>query len=94
MYSVTTLEGTLLALAVLTATSVLVFGVLVGFPRALQAVSASVACPLVGRRVMAELDRDAWTLRCVDVRRCEVLGGRDVVVCAKGCLAGPCVTTG
>jgi hypothetical protein len=86
MYSVTTLEGALLALAVLTATTALVFGVLVGFPRALQTVSAGVACPLVGHRAMAELDRDAWTLRCVDVRRCSVLGGRDVVLCSKACL--------
>ena len=86
MYSVTTLEGLLLALVVLVATSALVFGVLAGFPRALQTVPASVACPLVGRPVMAELDRDAWTLRCVDVRRCSVLGRRSVVLCSKGCL--------
>jgi hypothetical protein len=85
MYSVTTLEGALLALAVLAVTSTLVLGVLAGFPRALQTVAAGVTCPLLGRRVEAELVRDAWTLRCVDVRRCAVLGGR-VDLCTKGCL--------
>jgi hypothetical protein len=85
MYSVTTLEGTLLALAVLTVTTGLVFGVLAGFPRALQTVSARVVCPLLGQRVAAELAHDAWTLRCVDVRRCSVLGGR-VDLCNKACL--------
>lgn len=85
MYSVTTLEGALLALAVLTVTTALVFGVLVGFPRALHTVSAGVCCPVVGRGVLAELDRDAWTLRGVDVRRCSVLGRR-VDLCSKACL--------
>jgi hypothetical protein len=85
MYSVTTLEGALLTLAVLAATTGLVFGVLVGFPRALRPVSARVCCPLVGAGVLAELDQDAWTLRCVDVRRCSVLGGR-VDLCSKACL--------
>jgi hypothetical protein len=85
MYSVTTLEGALLTLTLLATTSVLVFGVLVGFPRALRSVSMRVACPLAGRRVLAELDRDAWTLRCVNVRRCSVLGTR-VDLCSKACL--------
>lgn len=85
MYSVTTLEGALLALAVLTVTTALVFGVLVGLPRVLHTVSAAVCRPLVGRGGLAELDRDAWTLRCVDVRRCSVLGGC-VDLCSKACL--------
>ncbi len=85
MYSVTTMEGALLVLAVLAVTSTLVVGVLAGFPRALQTLTVGVACPLVGRRVEAQLARDAWTLRCVDVRHCAVLGGR-VDLCSKGCL--------
>ena len=85
MYSVTTMEGALLVLAVLAVTSGLVVGVIAGFPRALQTLTAGVACPMVGRRVEAEVVRDAWTLRCLDVRRCTVLGGR-VDLCSKGCL--------
>jgi uncharacterized RDD family membrane protein YckC len=85
MYSVTPLEGLLLVLAVLAVTSMLIFGVLVGFPRALQTLTAGVACPIVARRVEAELVRDAWTMRCRDVRRCAVLGGR-VDLCAKRCV--------
>ena len=85
MYSLTTMEAGLLVLAGLAVTSTLVYGVLAGFPRALHVVTAGVVCPVVGRRVQAELVRDAWTVRCVDVRRCTVLGGR-VDLCAKGCV--------
>jgi hypothetical protein len=85
MYTVTTLEGAILTLAFLTVTTALIFGVLVGFPRALHTVCASVVCPVVGRGVLAELDRDPWTLRCVNVRRCAVLGGR-VDLCTRACL--------
>ena len=85
MYSVTLVEGSLLGLAVLAVTSLLVFGVLAGFPRALQTLAASVTCPVVGRPVEAVLVRDAWTVRCVDVRRCAVLGSR-VDLCSRRCV--------
>jgi hypothetical protein len=85
MYSLTTLEAGLLALAVLALTSMLVYGVVAGFPRTLHVVAAGVGCPVVGRWVEAEVVRDAWTVRCVDVRRCAVLGGR-VDLCAKECV--------
>jgi hypothetical protein len=85
MYSVTMLEGSLIALAVLAVTSLLLFGVLAGFPRSLQTLTAAVTCPVVGRSVQAELVRDAWTVRCVDVRRCAVLGSR-VDLCSRRCV--------
>ena len=85
MYSMTTVEATLLGLAVLAVTSALLFGVLAGFPRALQTVATGVTCPVIGRQVAAEVVRDAWTVRCVDVRRCAVLGSR-VDLCTRGCL--------
>jgi hypothetical protein len=84
MYALTMAEGALLALALLGVTGALTFGVLAGFPRALTTVSGVVTCPMVRRRVAAELVRDDWTRRCVDVRRCGVLGGR-VDLCNKGC---------
>jgi hypothetical protein len=79
------MEGLLLAVMVLAVTSSLVYGVLAGFPRALHVVAAGVVCPVVGRQVAAEVVHDAWTVRCVDVRRCAVLGGR-VDLCVKGCV--------
>lgn len=85
MYSVTMMEGAVLGLAVVAITAGLLYGVLAGFPRALQTVTAGVTCPLVGRRVEAELVWDAWTVRCVDVRRCAVLG-RCVDLCSRGCV--------
>ena len=85
MYTVTPLEGLLLVLAVLAVTSALMFGVLAGFPRALQTLTAGVNCPVVRRRVEATIVRDAWTVRCQDVRRCAVLGNR-VDLCAKRCV--------
>jgi hypothetical protein len=87
MYSLTPLEGTLLTLAVLGVTALLVTSVLAGLPRALQTVSAGVHCPLAGRTVMADLVRDVWTLRFVDVRRCALLGERFAATCSKGCLS-------
>ena len=87
MYTVTLLQGALLALAVLATTTMLVLGVLVGLPRTLRVVHARVYCPLVRRRVMAELDRDEWTLRVVDVARCSVLGKLGVTTCTKRCLS-------
>jgi len=85
MYTVTPLEGLLLVLAVLAVTSTLIFGVLSGFPRALQTLTAGVRCPVIARQVEAEIVRDAWTVRCQDVRRCAVLGRR-VDLCAKRCV--------
>ena len=87
MYSVTTLEGLLLAAGVLAATAVLVLGVLVVFPRSLRVLPARVYCPLLGRRVGAELARDDWTLGFMDVVRCAVLGRPGPVPCTKRCLS-------
>lgn len=86
MYSVTTLEGALLALAISTTAAVFVLGVLFLFPRAMRAITAGVDCPLIRRRATAELARDEWTRRFTDVTCCSVLGTPGVALCRKGCL--------
>ena len=86
MYSLLMPEVVGLVLAVAGVTVALVLAVLLFFPRALQARAAQVTCPLLGQTVTAQIVRDAWTLRCTDVRRCSVLGG-DVALCRKACLA-------
>ena len=87
MYAVTTLQGTLLGLAVLAVTTLLMLSVLRGFPRAIRTIDTVVYCPLLRRMVTAELDRDEWTQRCVDVARCSVLGVPGTVGCTKACLS-------
>jgi hypothetical protein len=86
MYSVTTFEGSLLALAVLATAIVLVLGVLRFFPRAMRTLTAGVDCPLIRQRATAELLWDEWTRRFADVTCCSVLGTPGVVLCRKGCL--------
>jgi hypothetical protein len=88
MYSMTLLQGVWLGGAVVVAMVLLVLGVVALFPRAVRAVSLAVYCPLLQRRVRAELARDEWTLRCTDVLRCSVLGGLARAVCNKRCLTG------
>jgi hypothetical protein len=89
MYSLTILQGTMLGMTVVATAGTLVLGVLRGFPRALRRVAAVIECPLLQRTATAELDRDEWTLRCVDVVRCSVLGARPAALCSKACLARP-----
>ena len=86
MYSLTTLEGALLAIAISTTATGLVLGVLYFFPRAMQTITAGVDCPLIRQRATAELARDDWTRRFVDVTCCSVLGTSGVALCRKGCL--------
>jgi hypothetical protein len=86
MYSLTALEGALLALVICTTATVLVLGVRRFFPRAMQAVTAGVDCPLIRQRATAELARDEWTRRFVDVTCCSVLGTPGVALCRKACL--------
>lgn len=86
MYAMTALEGSLLVLAMTAAAAALVLGVLVLFPRALHVVTSRVECPLLGRGVTAQLARDEWTHRPVDVTSCSVLGTSGVGLCRKGCL--------
>lgn len=86
MYSMTTLEGSLLSLVMIATSAALVLGVLVVFPRVLRAVTTGVDCPLIHRRVTAQLARDEWTRRLVDVTGCSVLGTAGIGLCRKGCL--------
>lgn len=86
MYSLTTLEGAGLVLAVSVTATLLVLGVLRYFPRSMHAVTIGVECPLVGRRATTEMIRDDWTRRFVDVTCCSVLGTPGVGLCHKNCL--------
>jgi len=86
MYSVTTLEGSLLALAMFATIGVLTLGVMRGFPRLIQTITTGVDCPLLRQRATAELVRDEWTRRLVDVTSCSVLGSRATSLCRKSCL--------
>jgi hypothetical protein len=86
MYSITTLEGAMLAVILSTVTTGLALGVLRFFPRVMQAVTAGVECPLIRQRATAELARDEWTRRLVDVTCCSVLGSPGVHLCRKECL--------
>jgi hypothetical protein len=86
MYNVTTFEGILLMLAIAATVTTLVLGVLRFFPRQIQTIAAGVDCPLIRRRATAELVRDEWTRRLVDVACCSVLGSCGVKLCRKSCL--------
>jgi len=92
MFTLTGFEAAALGGALLATVLLLVAGVLVAFPRATRLVPATIDCPILRRRVGAELVRDAWTLRFVDVARCSVLGGGAAVICSKRCLAGSAAT--
>ena len=92
MFTLTGFEATALGGALLAAVLLLVTGVLAAFPRATRPVPATVDCPLLRCRARAELVRDTWTLRFVDVARCSVLGGDAAVICSKRCLAGSAAT--
>lgn len=85
MYSMTTLEGTILALAVSAAATMLVLGVLRLFPRSAHAVTAGVECPLIRRPATALFVRDDWTRRFVAVASCSVLGGAGAALCRQEC---------
>jgi hypothetical protein len=84
MFALTTPEAAMISVVVIVVTVGLVLAVLVLFPRALRAVPAIVTCPMMRRRVYAELMRDDWTLHFTDVTRCAVLGA-DVRLCNKAC---------
>jgi len=89
MYDLTTLEGALIALAVISAATLLLVGVFGMFPRATRIRAAVVTCPTTGCRARADLAQDNWTLRFTDVKRCSVLGESAVVFCNKACLTAP-----
>jgi hypothetical protein len=93
MFSLMAAEAAALALVLLGVTVGLVLAVFRSFPRGLQKVPALVTCPLLWRKVTAEVMRDDWTLRFTDVTRCSVLG-REVGLCHKACLAAGEVESG
>jgi hypothetical protein len=93
MFTLTAFDAAVLGIGLLVTILLLVCGVVVAFPRATQLVPATVHCPLLHRRARAELLRDVWTLRVVDVTRCSLLGGYGAVICSKRCLARPVAVT-
>src|SRR5262244_705854 len=58
MYDLTTLEGALIALAVISAATLLLVGVFGMFPRATRIRAAVVTCPTTGCRAGADLAQD------------------------------------
>jgi hypothetical protein len=86
MFTLTPIEAALLAAGLLVATTMLVAGVLAAFRRSRQVVSAEVTCPMLQRRVGAQLERDEWTRRFTHVVRCAALGGGAARLCNQGCL--------
>ena len=86
MFSLMPSEVATLVLLVLGALTGLLLGVLVLCSRSTQTMPALVTCPLLQRRVTAQVARDDWTRRPTDVTCCAVLGG-DVRFCRKACLA-------
>jgi hypothetical protein len=86
MFTLSPLEGVLLAAGVLAFTTALVIGVFFAFPRSGREVAAYVRCPMLGRALGARLVRDDWTRRFDRVVRCDALGPCAPVVCNQGCL--------
>jgi len=89
MFMLTTTEATLLAAGWLTLTGGLLLGVFRFLPRSRRPVQAHVTCPLLHRRVGAELSRDEWTRSFREVVRCDTLGRGAAVTCSQRCLATP-----
>jgi hypothetical protein len=87
MFMLTMTEATLLAAGWLAMTGGLLLGVFRFLPRSRRPVQALVTCPLLHRRVGAELSRDEWTRRFREVLRCDTLGRCAPVTCSQRCLA-------
>jgi hypothetical protein len=87
MFMLTTTEVTLLTVGWLSLTGALLLGVFRFLPRSRRPVPAVVTCPLLNRRVLAELLRDEWTRSFREVVRCDTLGRCAPVTCNQRCLA-------
>jgi len=87
MFMLTTTQVTLLAAGWLTLTGALLLGVFRFLPRSRRPVPAYVTCPVLNRRVGAELSRDEWTRSLREVVRCDTLGRCAPVTCNQRCLA-------
>lgn len=93
MFMLTTSEGILLAAGWLALTAALLLGVFRLLPRSRRMVPAYVTCPVLNRRVGAQLARDEWTRSFRDVVRCDALGHCAPVICNQRCLkTAPVVT--
>jgi hypothetical protein len=83
MFMLTPAEGLLLAGGWLALTTAVLVGAFVS--RSRRAVPAYVTCPMLHRRVSAEVERDEWTRGLCRVVRCDALG-RATGLCNQRCL--------
>ena len=86
MFMLTTGEGMALAAGWLAFTVALLLGVFRVLPRSRRIVPAYVTCPVLNRRVGAQLARDEWTRGFRQVVRCDALGRCAPVTCNQRCL--------
>lgn len=95
MFMLTTADALLLAAVSLALMAALLLGVFRFLPRNRRIVPAYVTCPVLNRRVGAQLARDEWTRTFRSVIRCDALGRCAPVTCNQRCLrAGPVVPLG
>jgi hypothetical protein len=86
MFTLTPTQGVLLMTGWLSVVLAVLLALRFG-PRSRRLVPAYVTCPVLNRRVGAQLVRDEWTRGFCDVVRCDVLGAAAPVTCDRGCLA-------
>src|SRR5215475_9722469 len=90
MFMLTPTQGVLLTTGRLAFVTVVLLGVFRFLPRIRRPVPAYVTCPMLSRRVGAQVVRDEWTRGFCGVVRCDALGGAAPVTCNQRCLtAGP-----
>ena len=87
MFMLTTVDALLLAAVSLALMAALLLGVFRFLPRSRRIVPAYVTCPVLNRRVGAQLARDEWTRRFRQVVRCDALGRCASVTCNQRCLS-------
>ena len=93
MFMLTTADALGLATVSLGLMAALLLGVFRFLPRSRRIVPAYVTCPVLNRRVGAQLARDEWTRSFRDVVRCDALGHCAPVICNQRCLkTAPVVT--
>jgi hypothetical protein len=86
MFTLTPVDAMLLGSGTLAVLTALLLGVFLFLPRSRRLLAAYVSCPVLDRRVTAEVARDEWTRGFCDVVRCDALGRSATVVCNKRCL--------
>src|SRR5262249_56187939 len=85
MFMLTSTQGVLLTTGWLAFVTVMLLGVFRFLPRIRRPVPAYVTCPMLSRRVGAQVVRDEWTRGFCGVVRCDALGGAAPVTCNQPC---------